>query len=54
MSAGNSKEPISIEVELVVIGGDGVGMGYTYLITDSGAEKLSKIDLAKELLGSDS
>jgi len=32
-------------------GGDGVGMGYTYLITDSGVEKFSKIDLAKELLG---
>jgi Xaa-Pro aminopeptidase len=36
---------------MVKIGGDGVGMGYTYLITDSGAEKLSKIDLARELLG---
>jgi len=33
------------------IGGDGVGLGYTYLITDTGAEKLSKIDLARELLG---
>jgi Xaa-Pro aminopeptidase len=33
------------------IGGDGCGMGYTYLITDEGAERLSKIDLAKELLG---
>jgi Xaa-Pro aminopeptidase len=33
------------------IGGDGCGMGYTYLITDDGAERLSKIDLAKELLG---
>jgi Xaa-Pro aminopeptidase/Xaa-Pro dipeptidase len=33
------------------IGGDGCGMGYTYLITDDGAERLSKIDLAKELIG---
>ncbi len=33
------------------IGGDGCGMGYTYLITDNGAERLSKIDLAKDLLG---
>jgi len=32
-------------------GGDGCGMGYTYLITDTGWEKLSKIDLAEELLG---
>lgn len=30
--------------------GDGVGMGYTYLITETGAERLSKVDLAKELL----
>jgi Xaa-Pro dipeptidase len=29
------------------LGGDGVGMGYTYLITETGAEKLSKIDLCK-------
>ncbi len=36
------------------IGGDGVGLGYTYLITEVGAEKFSKIDLAKELLGSNS
>ena len=28
------------------IGGDGIGMGYTYLITDNGAEKLSGINLA--------
>jgi Xaa-Pro aminopeptidase len=35
------------------LGGDGCGMGYTYLITESGCEKLSKIDLAKELLGSE-
>jgi len=35
------------------IGGDGCGMGYTYLITDNGAERLSKIDLAKELIGSE-
>lgn len=33
------------------IGGDGCGMGYTYLITEDGAERLSKIDLAKDLLG---
>lgn len=33
------------------MGGDGCGMGYTYLITEAGAEKLSKIDLAGELLG---
>ncbi len=32
------------------LGGDGVGMGYSYLITDTGAERLSKVDLAKELL----
>ena len=32
-------------------GGDGCGMGYTYLITASGAERLSTIDLASELLG---
>jgi Xaa-Pro aminopeptidase len=32
------------------LGGDGVGMGYTYLITDTGSEKLSKIDLARELI----
>jgi hypothetical protein len=36
---------------MVKLGGDGIGMGYTYLITDTGAEKLSKIDLAQELLG---
>jgi Xaa-Pro aminopeptidase len=35
------------------IGGDGCGMGYTYLITDDGAEKLSKIDLTKELIGNE-
>jgi Xaa-Pro aminopeptidase len=33
------------------IGGDACGMGYTYLITDDGAERLSKINLAKELIG---
>jgi Xaa-Pro aminopeptidase len=33
------------------MGGDGCGMGYTYLITDTGWEKLSAIDLAEELLG---
>ncbi len=32
-------------------GGEGCGMGYTYLITETGAEQLSKIDLATELLG---
>lgn len=37
---------------LLEMGGDGCGMGYTYHITDTGPEKLSKIDLAKELLGS--
>jgi hypothetical protein len=35
------------------IGGDGCGMGYTYLITDDGAERLSRIDLAKELIGNE-
>jgi hypothetical protein len=35
------------------IGSDGCGMGYTYLITDDGAERLSKIDLAKELIGNE-
>jgi Xaa-Pro aminopeptidase len=35
---------------MLEFGGDGCGMGYTYLITDEGAERLSKIDLAKELL----
>jgi Xaa-Pro aminopeptidase len=30
-------------------GGDGVGMGYSYLITESGAERFSKVDLAGEL-----
>jgi len=33
--------------------GDACGMGYTYLITDTGAEKFSKIDLAKDLLEDD-
>ncbi len=32
-------------------GGEGCGMGYTYLITETGAEQLSKIDLAADLLG---
>jgi Xaa-Pro aminopeptidase len=36
---------------MIKFGGDGVGMGYTYLITENGAERLSKVDLAKELLG---
>jgi Xaa-Pro aminopeptidase len=35
---------------MVKPGGDGVGMGYTYLITETGYERLSKIDLAKELI----
>jgi hypothetical protein len=34
-------------------GGDACGMGYTYLITDSGAERLSKLDLARDLLGNE-
>ena len=29
---------------------EGCGIGYTYLITAQGAEKLSRIDLAKDLL----
>jgi len=33
------------------LGGDGCGMGYTYLITETGSERFSKIDLAGELLG---
>ena len=33
------------------LGGDGVGMGYTYLITESGYERFSKINLAEELIG---
>ena len=36
---------------MLEFGGDGCGMGYTYLITNAGAERLSKIDLARELLG---
>jgi Xaa-Pro aminopeptidase/Xaa-Pro dipeptidase len=35
---------------MIKVGGDGVGMGYTYLITDTGADRLSKRDLAKELI----
>jgi Xaa-Pro aminopeptidase len=35
----------------VDLGSDGVGMGYTYLINDSGAEKLNKVDLTADLLG---
>jgi Xaa-Pro dipeptidase len=34
---------------MVKPGGDGVGMGYTYLITPTGYERFSKVDLAKEL-----
>jgi Xaa-Pro aminopeptidase len=33
------------------MGGPACGMGYTYLITDTGAERFSKVDLAKELIG---
>jgi Xaa-Pro dipeptidase len=36
---------------MLEFGSDACGMGYTYLITDTGAERFSKIDLAKELLG---
>ena len=36
---------------MLEFGSDACGMGYTYLITDTGAERLSKIDLAEELLG---
>jgi Xaa-Pro dipeptidase len=35
---------------MVKPGGDGVGMGYTYLITENGCERFSKIDLAAELI----
>jgi Xaa-Pro aminopeptidase len=35
---------------MVKPGGDGVGIGYTYLITENGYERFSKIDLAKELI----
>ena len=48
------KAGMTIAVHACVLkemGGDGCGMGYTYLITDTGWEKLSKIDLAEELLG---
>jgi Xaa-Pro aminopeptidase len=31
-------------------GGEGCGMGYTYIITGTGAEQLSQIDLASDLL----
>jgi Xaa-Pro aminopeptidase len=36
---------------MLEFGGDACGMGYTYLISDSGSERLSKIDLPEELLG---
>jgi len=36
---------------MLEIGGDACGMGYTYLITNTGAERLSKLDLAQELIG---
>jgi Xaa-Pro dipeptidase len=48
------KAGMTIAVHACVLkemGGDGCGMGYTYLITDTGWEKLSAIDLAEELLG---
>jgi Xaa-Pro aminopeptidase len=32
------------------VAGDGVGMGYTYLITENGAERFSRVNLAEELL----
>jgi Xaa-Pro aminopeptidase len=35
---------------MVKPGGDGVGMGYTYLITETGYERFSKIELAEELI----
>ncbi|MGD0795291.1 MAG: Xaa-Pro peptidase family protein [Dehalococcoidales bacterium] len=35
---------------MVKPGGDGVGMGYTYLITENGFERFSKIDLDRELI----
>ena len=47
------KAGMTIAVHACVLkemGGDGCGMGYTYLITETGAERLSKIDLAKDLL----
>jgi Xaa-Pro aminopeptidase len=31
---------------MTAIGGDGCGMGYTYLITETGAERFSKVELA--------
>ncbi|MCR4394435.1 MAG: M24 family metallopeptidase [Dehalococcoidales bacterium] len=33
------------------ISGEGVGLGYTYLITDTGFEKLNNVDLGADLLG---
>jgi Xaa-Pro aminopeptidase len=36
---------------MLEMGGDACGMGYTYLINDTGAERFSKIDLAAELIG---
>ena len=38
---------------MLEMGGDACGMGYTYLITDTGAKRLSKIDLAQELIGNE-
>jgi Xaa-Pro aminopeptidase len=35
---------------MIMMGGDGVGMGYTYHITQTGYRKFSKIDLAGDLL----
>jgi Xaa-Pro aminopeptidase len=36
---------------MVKMFGDGVGLGYSYIINETGFEKMSQIDLAKELLG---
>ena len=36
---------------LAEFGKEGCGMGYTYLITETGAERFSKINLADDLLG---
>jgi Xaa-Pro aminopeptidase len=36
---------------MLELGSDGCGMGYTYLVTDTGAERLSKINLANQLIG---
>jgi Xaa-Pro aminopeptidase len=36
---------------LAEFGGEGCGMGYTYLVTETGAERFSRVDLAADLLG---